>query len=133
MWLPCMASESASSFSCSVSSVKYTTRYAPSSRSRKISNITFFSSVICEALNSYRLLWLCLIPTLPREGRAGAPLRRLHLRAELRLKAGQVPVDLAHRGVALCNVFAIALKEVVDRLNANFDGPRRLVLIEVFE
>src|SRR6266508_2056178 len=123
-----MASESASSFSCSVSSVKYTTRYAPSSRSRKISNITFFSSVICGTFDSYRLLWLCLRRLLGDPSEPSFGLLGIDLRSELRLKAGQVLVDLAHRGVALCNVFAIALKEVVDRLNANFDGPGRLVL-----
>src|SRR6266508_6296122 len=109
-----MASESASSFSCSVSSVKYTTRYAPSSRSRKISNITFLPSVICGPFGLYRLLLLQLCP-------------------ELRCKPGEVKVDLLQRRATLFHVFSIALEEVVDRLNANLDRPCWFVLIEVFK
>src|SRR5271157_1560644 len=64
---------------------------------------------------------------------AGVPLFAQQLAPETRFEFGQLALDL--RGLALVahHVFAIALEEVADSLDANADGAGRLVLVDILE
>src|SRR5262252_7723538 len=63
----------------------------------------------------------------------GLPARHSPAGPQLPLVFGELLFDLVLSDAALDDVLSVPLEEVVDRLDANPDGARRLVLIQILE